>query len=77
MRDTKYKIEDGRIVNRKTGNAMRLGEPVFIIRAQDVYSVPALRFYSLLSPDSLTVHAAIKEFREWQEENRDLLKMPD
>lgn len=77
MRDTKYRIENGTIVNRQTGEAVRLGEPVFIIRGQDAYAVPALRMYSLMSADPLTVQRAISDFRKWQKDNPDLVKVPD
>lgn len=51
LRDRKFKIVDGRLVNRVSGVAIPEHEPVFIFRARDRHSLAVLRFYESIVLD--------------------------
>lgn len=65
------------------------GEPVFILRAQDVLTVPAIARYRNLAaqiedpeklPDSewfRGIDEVIGEFQKWQTDNPEKIKVPD
>jgi hypothetical protein len=59
------------------------GEPVFVVRAQDVLSIPAIVQYAALAKaigqDELCrqVQAAALEFADWQRDNPGMTKVPD
>lgn len=60
------------------------GEPIFIIRAKDKASVDAIRDYASYAADAgaseeflNAVDGRVEEFRKWQEENPDLVSVPD
>lgn len=70
----------GRLVNRSTGKAIPDDEPVFILRAQDMLALEALRAYlsSVIDP----VHAAVvgsrfDDFSAFAATHPDRMKMPD
>jgi hypothetical protein len=58
-------------------------EPFFLIRAQDVLSIPAIVQYAALAKaigqDELCrqVQAAALEFADWQRDNPGMTKVPD
>ena len=55
-------------------------EPVFIIRAKDVISVAVLEFYRGMCSDTNhadVVDGRVEQFRDWQQSNPDLVKIPD
>lgn len=59
-------------------------EPIFIFRAQDANSVPALEAYAekCIEKGTSSAHleaigSSIDNFRRWQEENRDKVRLPD
>jgi len=45
LNETKYCIREGRLVNRQSGEAIPDDEPVFVLRAQDLHAIEAIRFY--------------------------------
>jgi hypothetical protein len=57
--------------------------PVFVLKAQDELAIPTILFYmrSLekfgLMDQSAEVSKALDEFKEWEQENPDKMKMPD
>jgi hypothetical protein len=58
------------------------GEPCFLIRAQDIVSIPALEHYYQLAFDAdgknlSRVREVKNRFREWQEQNPSRVKKPD
>ena len=59
------------------------GEPVFVLRSQDVLAVPAITQYARLAVQigeyelSRQVQAAALEVAEWQAAHPDLVKVPD
>lgn len=64
------------------GENLKDGEPFFLIRAQDLLSIPALMHYARLAknsaPDVATdVQAVIVSFVEWQAEHPDEVGVPD
>lgn len=74
------KMKDPRNILEK---ALARNEPVFVIRAQDSFSQAILSAYYhlaiLLSDDKFIdeLEEIREAFIEWQEENRDKLKLPD
>ena len=61
------------------------GEPIFIFRAKDFFSIQVLQFYLHLveefGPDNLDFQQSIVEgvnnFRDWQRENMAKVRYPD
>ncbi len=51
MEDRKFKFEDGRFVNRVSGEAIPDDEPVIIFRARDWRALPVLNFYLSICED--------------------------
>ena len=80
MMERKYKILDGKIVNRKSGKEVPEDEPLFIFRAQDKKALAALVAYSLVV-DKLEHRAQIQkdieDFRAFQEKHPERMKEPD
>jgi len=80
MHERKYKIRDGKLVDRVTEKPIPDNEPLFIFRAQDRKALPALCAY-LMILDNLNhkanVNKSIKDFCEFQEKNPQLMKEPD
>lgn len=50
--EPKYGISDGRIVNRRPGEAIPDDEPVFVLRAKDRLAIRALTAYFSAVDDS-------------------------
>ena len=80
----------GEVIDRKYGKVttengeFHEGEPVFILRAQDLVSLVAIDEYggacdeAGVSDDHLVAIAEVyKDFDEWQENNSDKTKLPD
>lgn len=80
-RDAKYGLV---LVEKTPGNPLGDDEPVFLLRARDVTSVDVLKEYQrqsvLLSADPTHVRSldnVISNFKAWQDENPELVKVPD
>lgn len=72
--------KDGRLVTRATGKPIPDDEPVFILRAQDIHAIHALRGYVLLLEDeqhTAAVEERIEAFKAFAEANPDRMKAPD
>lgn len=70
----------GRLVNRDTGKPIPDDEPVFVIRAQDIHAVSALRWYRSVvqEPDQIAaVDKRIKAFQDFAAANPARMKEPD
>lgn len=79
--EPKYTVnEKGEILNRDTGKAIPVDEPVFILRAQDKHALDVLRNYvGLVSADGhrAVVTQRIEAFEEFAKNNSDRMKNPD
>lgn len=77
--DRKFKFEDGRFVNRVSGEAIPDDEPVIIFRARDRHSLAVLRFYQDLASDDhhrQAIGDRIAEFTDYQNTHPERLKEP-
>lgn len=77
--DRKFKFEDGRFVNRVSGEAIPDDEPVIIFRARDKHAPPVLVAYLNMVSDPhhrRAVTDRIGEFQAYREANPDRLKEP-
>jgi hypothetical protein len=79
MEDRKFKFEDGRFINRVSGEAIPDDEPVILFRARDRKAVQTLRFYRGLCDDEHHKRAVtdrINEFEAYQALNPQRVKEP-
>ena len=77
--DRKFKFENGQFVNRVSGEAIPLDEPVIIFRARDKHSLGVLEHYRGLATDphhQQAIDDRIQDFGSWRELNADRLKGP-
>ena len=77
--DRKFKFENGRFVNRVSGEPIPDDEPVIIFRARDWHSLPLLRFYQSMVSDphhQRAVQDRIDEFEAFQTANSARMKEP-
>lgn len=77
--DRKFKFEDGRFVNRVSGEAIPDDEPVIVFRARDKYALRILYAYLSLVEDDHHYQAVmdrINEFEQFQTDHHDRLKEP-
>lgn len=73
-------------VEKQPGNPLGEDEPIFILRARDMYAAEAIRAYAEIcqeaEPPTQPRHLAAIEnararFEKWQEQNPELVKQPD
>jgi hypothetical protein len=77
--DRKFKFENGRFINRVSGEAIPDDEPVIIFRARDRHAVSVLQYYLSLATDAHHQQAIldrIEEFSAYREANPGRLKEP-
>ena len=79
--EPKYKIKGETLVNRQTGVAIPDDEPVFILRARDIYAIRTLEFYrhffAMHSDHSVAVSLRIKQFKDFEGDHTERMKVPD
>lgn len=64
--DRKFKFENGRFINRVSGEAIPDDEPVIIFRARDGNALDVLLFYQRLCSDPHHVRAIQDRINEFQ-----------
>lgn len=77
--DRKFKFEDGRFVNRVSGEPIPDDEPVIIFRARDRKALDVLRYYRSICEDEhhrRAVTDRIDEFEAYEREHPERLKEP-
>lgn len=77
--DRKFKFEDGRFVNRVSGEAIPDDEPVIIFRARDNHALNVLQFYQDLATDmhhKRAIQDRIDEFAAYRAVRPERLKEP-
>lgn len=78
--EPKYKIENGKIVNRADGIAIPDNEPLFIFRAKDIKAAYAIECYSMMLDEGVhkkVVLERVDDFRKYQKGNEKLCGIPD
>jgi hypothetical protein len=77
--DRKFKFENGQFVNRKSGEAIPVDEPVILFRARDRHAYDVLRAYLTMASDPHH-REAIKDmmalFADYQQRHPDRMKEP-
>lgn len=77
--DRKFKFEDGRFVNRVSGEAIPDDEPVIIFRARDRNALKVLGYYQEICEDAhhkQAIQDRIDEFENYWVNNPDRMKEP-
>jgi hypothetical protein len=79
MEDRKFKFENGRFVNRVSGEEIPDDEPVIIFRARDRHALNVLAYYLSLARDDHHQHAILDrmdEFLTFRRANPERMKEP-
>lgn len=77
--DRKFKFENGKFVNRVSGEAIPDDEPVIIFRARDRHALAVLCFYHRLADDGhhkQAIQDRIDEFKAFQATHPERMKEP-
>lgn len=77
--DRKFKFEDGKIINRVSGEAIPADEPVFIFRARDRKALAELLHYQDIVEDEhhrAAIQESIEAFQEFKEAHPERMKEP-
>lgn len=77
--DRKFKFEDGKFINRVSGEAIPDDEPVIIFRARDWHALSVLRHYLGLADDphhQRAINERIDEFAAFAEGHPTQMKEP-
>lgn len=79
--EPKYKIENGKLVNRQSGEQIPDDEPVFVLRARDIHATAVLYFYSQQNGHDAIHKQAIEkrlaQFHRFAGQHPDRMKQPD
>lgn len=78
--EPKYKIENGKLINRQSGDQIPDDEPVIIFRARDRHAVKVLGFYLSKVANHTHREAVFKrlqQFHVWAEDHPERMKEPD
>lgn len=70
----------GRLTNRATGKPIPDSEPIFVLRAQDMHALHAMRHYLVFCTEPDHQHAVLKRieaFERFALDNPDRMKEPD
>jgi hypothetical protein len=77
--DPKYTIRAGRICTAATGEPIPAGEPVLIVRAQDVHALDMIwHYYRMIESASVkaSIFERIKAFDKYARDNQSRMKQP-
>lgn len=80
FQEPKYGIENGKIVNRQSGDVIPEDEPIFLLRARDRHAIFALTKYLQACEDASQREAVwfrINQFVDWAQRHPDRMKEPD
>ena len=78
--EPKYKIENGKIVNRASGEAIPDDEPIMIFRARDIHARATLmHYFTRVNNEN---HASVvldrlQDFQKFRTDHPDRMKEPD
>lgn len=82
MQEPKYQFDGGRIVNRASGEAIPLDEPVMVFRARDVHAIALISAYlGAIRGGPIqhqrAVEARLAAFHGFALEHPERMKLPD
>lgn len=81
MQDPKYDFQNGRVINRASGEAIPEDEPVFVFRARDVHAADAIFDYYIRIEGGTAHEDAVLQrhidFKDFAKEHPDRMKDPD
>lgn len=82
FQDPKYDFQGGRVINRQSGEAIPLDEPVMVFRARDMHSIAVVGAYMEAVMRGPTQHyraveARYAEFIEFARHHPERMKTPD
>lgn len=82
MQEPKYQFQDGRIINRASGQAIPLDEPVMVFRGRDIHAVALLSAYLDAiqggpSQHIRAVEARLAAFQNFALTHPDRMRQPD
>lgn len=78
--EPKYKIFEGKIVNRQSDVPIPDDEPIIIFRARDIYAASVLEDYARKLPAGMhkeAVSIRATQFHNWAEQHPERMKEPD
>jgi hypothetical protein len=77
--DRKFKFEDGKFVNRVSGEAIPDDEPVILFRARDWHAMAVLSYYQTIADDEhhqRAIQDRINEFAAFRLDHPERMKEP-
>jgi hypothetical protein len=80
MQEPKYTFDKGRVINRASGDAIPLDEPVMVFRARDHNAVAMIEFYQSCCSDPQhreAVQRRIEDFERFRADHPERMKEPD
>lgn len=79
IQEPKYDFQNGRIINRASGEVIPEDEPTFTFRARDRHALAALiEYHDRVDPSQQeAVLLRIHQFNEFREKHPDRMKNPD
>lgn len=92
IQEPKYDVDqNGHLYNRETGIEIPEDEPIFILRARDIFAIDALRKYAAFAGAFVPLHmlsdaekehrrcvlARVNQFREFSRKHPERMKKPD
>lgn len=80
IQEPKYKIKNGKIVNRQSGEAIPDDEPLMIFRARDRHAAHVIAFYFRCVKNDehgRAVGLRLDQFNAWATAHPDRMKEPD
>lgn len=78
--DPKYGIKNNRLVNMKTGIEIPEDEPVFMLRAKDIYAASTIAYYATQCCDDshrAVVYNRVHDFHAFEFGSKDKMEEPD
>lgn len=79
FQDSKFRFENGRVINRWSGEAVPQDEPVMVFRARDCHALGAISAYMDMIHDphhKEVVYARYKQFEDFAAEHPERMKEP-
>lgn len=80
IQEPKYKIHNGRLVNRQSDEVIPDDEPLMIFRVRDNYVARVVAFYLSMVTDEThreAVHRRLQQFHAWAKTHPERTKEPD
>lgn len=78
--EPKYEIKDGKLWSRRSGEPIPDDEPIFILRAHDVYAAATIQAYAQKLPGGQHKNAVAiraEQFQNWAMQHVDRMHEPD